>query len=57
MQSIDYIKTKYTDIIPRSFNTKLDIFLFSRAIRKGELSDISPDEIKRFQISEDITTL
>lgn len=41
----------------RSFSTKLEIFLFDRAIRNGELSDISSDEFNRFQISEDVTTL
>lgn len=57
MESIDYIRNKYNDILSRSFSTKLDIFLFTRAIRTKNLSGISPDEFQRFQISEKITTL
>lgn len=54
MESIDYLRNKYNDIMPRSFSTKLDIFLFDRAIRTKNLSGISPDEFERFQISDEI---
>ncbi len=55
MKSIDYIKGKYNDILGRSFSTKLDIFLFSRIIRKENLVGINSDEFIRFSITKDIT--
>ena len=57
MKSDIYIRRKYNDIISRSFSTKLDIFLFTKAIRKGNLSRITTGEFKRFQITKECTNM
>lgn len=54
MDSLQYIKRKYVDLIPRSFKTKLDIFLFHRSIIKGNLEDVTVQEFKNFKIDPDI---
>ena len=55
MESIDYIQSKYNDIISRSFSTKLDIFLFTKAIRNNNLQMISPEEFNTFRITKEIS--
>jgi 5-methylcytosine-specific restriction endonuclease McrA len=57
MDSLEDIKQKYNDIIPRSFNTKLEVFLFKRCITKGNLEEISVDEFKHFQINPEIVDI
>lgn len=57
MESLEYLKKKYTDIQERSFNTKLELFLFDRAIRLRSLKDVAPEEFQNFQISDSISSL
>lgn len=57
MESLEYLKKKYTDIQERSFNTKLELFLFDRAIRLRSLKDLAPKEFQSFQISESVSSL
>lgn len=57
MESLEYLKRKYNDILVRSFNTKLELFLFNRAIHSGKLLGFIPDEFRSFQISDTVTSL
>ncbi len=54
MDSLKYIKQKYNDIIPRSFKTKLEIFLFERCITIGNLKNITVQDFKHFKIEQDL---
>ncbi len=56
MDPIKLVTRKYRDLIPRSFKTKLDIFLFDRCIEGKSLRSIEPWEFKSFGISEKIVT-
>jgi len=54
VDSLEYIKRKYYDIIPRSFKTKLEISLFERCIVKGNLENITVQDFKHFEIDQDL---
>lgn len=54
MDSPEYIIRKYNELIPRSFKTKLDIFLFYKCITKGDLQSITKQEFEHFKIDQKI---
>lgn len=54
MDSIEYIKQKYNELIPRSFKTKLDVFLFHRCITKRRIESVELSEFKWFKIEKEI---
>ena len=54
MDSIEYIKQKYYELIPRSFKTKLDTYLFTRCIKHRRIGVFEKWEFNRFKIEEDI---
>lgn len=57
MDSIEYIKQKYNELIPRSFKTKLDVFLFHRCITKRRIESVELSEFKWFKIEKEILEL
>jgi len=57
MDTIENIKQKYNDIIPRSFKTKLDIYLFYRCHEKKAIGTFDKWEFSNFQIDNDILEL
>lgn len=54
MDSIEYIKQKYYELIPRSFKTKLDVFLFHRCITKRRIASVELSDFKWFKIEKEI---
>lgn len=54
MDSLEFVKQKYKDIIPRSFKTKLEIFLFDRCVNNGHIGKFEPWQFMSFKIENDI---
>lgn len=54
MDSLEYIKQKYLDLIPRSFKTKLDIYLFNRCIRNRSIGKFDLWEFMSFKLTKEI---
>jgi hypothetical protein len=52
MESIDKIKQKYYEMIPRSFSTKLELFLFSRCHRARQIGNFEFSDIKWFEVTD-----
>jgi 5-methylcytosine-specific restriction endonuclease McrA len=57
MDSTEYIKLKYNDLIPRSFKTKLDVYLFYRCYKKRVIGTFEKWEFNRFRIDDTILGL
>lgn len=54
MDSIEKIKQRYYDIIPRSFSTKLELYLFSRCHTKMSIGIFAPWELMHFKITDEL---
>lgn len=52
MEFQEYLKERYRDIQARSFLTKLELFLLDRVIRLSHIREITPEEFKRFEITD-----
>ena len=52
MESLEKINQKYFDIIPRSFLTKLELFLFSKCHYDKKIGNFTLSEFKRFAITD-----
>jgi len=54
VDSIEYLKQKYYDLLPRSFKTKLDIYLFYRCLNKGGIGKFKAWEFDHFKIDDEV---
>jgi len=52
MDSIEKIKQRYYDIIPRSFSTKLELYLFSQCHTKRNIGIFALWELMHFKITD-----
>lgn len=56
MESEKYLKSKYEAILQRSFNTKLEIFLFDRCNKKQFFENISHEDFHHFEITDQVVS-
>jgi hypothetical protein len=56
LESQEKIKQKYYDIIPRSFSTKLELYLFSKCHINWRIGSFAPWELIHFRINDDLVT-
>lgn len=54
MDSVEKIKQKYYDIIPRSFSTKLELYLFSQCHTKRNIGVFALWELMYFKITDEL---
>jgi len=57
VESLEEIKQKYYDLIPRSFSTKLELFLFSKCHYERKIGNFTLSEFKRFAITDDLINI
>ena len=56
MESERHLKRKYEAIAQRSFQTKLEIFLFDRCIKKQFTENFSSEDFHRFEITDQVVS-
>lgn len=54
LESLEKIKQKYYDIIPRSFSTKLELFLFSKCFNDRRIGDFTFSDLWWFEITDEL---
>lgn len=57
LEALEKIKKRYYDLIPRSFNTKLELYTFWRCCTRKEVGSFTFSEFRWFSITDEIIEL